>query len=55
MHALNSGLKSVTSFQAAQGMEQCRLACGGHGYLMASGIPTIFGVVVGGCTSEGEF
>lgn len=54
LHALNSGLKSVTSFQTAQGIEQCRLSCGGHGYLLASGIPQIFGVAVGGCTYEGK-
>jgi acyl-CoA oxidase len=33
LHALNSGLKSVTSFQTAQGIEQCRMSCGGHGLL----------------------
>jgi acyl-CoA oxidase len=54
LHALNSGLKSVTSFQTAQGIEQCRMACGGHGYSKGSGIPQIFGIAVGGCTYEGE-
>jgi acyl-CoA oxidase len=54
LHALNCGLKSVVSFQTAQGIEQCRLACGGHGYSKGSGIPQLFGVAVGGCTYEGE-
>ncbi|KAI6207197.1 hypothetical protein M3Y99_01861900 [Aphelenchoides fujianensis] len=54
LHALNSGLKSVVSFQTAQGIEQCRMACGGHGYSKGSGFPQLFGVAVGGCTYEGE-
>jgi len=54
LHALSSGLKSVVTFQTAQGIEQCRMSCGGHGYSMASGIPQIFAVMVGGCTYEGE-
>ncbi|CAD5233697.1 unnamed protein product [Bursaphelenchus xylophilus] len=54
LHALNSGLKSVVSWQASQGVEQCRLGCGGHGYTCASALPQIYGLVVGGCTYEGE-
>lgn len=54
LHALGSGLKSVVSFQTAQGIEQCRLSCGGHGYSHASGLINLFGVAVGGCTYEGE-
>jgi acyl-CoA oxidase len=30
------------------------MSCGGHGYSLASGIPQIFSVMVGGCTYEGE-
>ncbi|CAD5231221.1 unnamed protein product [Bursaphelenchus okinawaensis] len=54
LHALNSGLKLVVSWQASQGVEQCRLGCGGHGYTCASALPQIYGLVVGGCTYEGE-
>ncbi|VDN25918.1 unnamed protein product [Gongylonema pulchrum] len=36
LHVLSSGLKSVVSWDVAQGIEQCRLACGGHGYSHAS-------------------
>ena len=32
IHALTSGLKSVVSYEVALGIEQCRMACGGHGY-----------------------
>lgn len=54
IHALSSGLKSVVSWEAAQGIEQCRLACGGHGYSLASAFPEIYAYSVGGCTYEGE-
>uniref|UniRef100_A0A8R1DXR3 Acyl-coenzyme A oxidase n=1 Tax=Caenorhabditis japonica TaxID=281687 RepID=A0A8R1DXR3_CAEJA len=54
LHALTSGLKSVVTHQTAQGIEQARMACGGHGYSQASYISEIFGVAVGGCTYEGE-
>uniref|UniRef100_A0A7E4UV06 Acyl-coenzyme A oxidase n=1 Tax=Panagrellus redivivus TaxID=6233 RepID=A0A7E4UV06_PANRE len=54
LHALASGLKAVATYQTALGIEQCRFACGGHGYSLASGIPQIYTVAVGGCTYEGE-
>jgi len=44
---LGSGLKAVTSWQITQGVEQCRLACGGHGYSDASGLPSIYTMVAG--------
>ena len=54
LHGLSSGLKSVVSWEVAQGIEQCRLACGGHGYSQASAFPEIYSYAVGGCTYEGE-
>uniref|UniRef100_A0A914CAU6 Glucuronosyltransferase n=1 Tax=Acrobeloides nanus TaxID=290746 RepID=A0A914CAU6_9BILA len=54
LHALSCGLKAITSHQAALGLEQCRMACGGHGYSQASGFPLKYTVAVGGCTYEGE-
>ncbi|GMS93122.1 hypothetical protein PENTCL1PPCAC_15297, partial [Pristionchus entomophagus] len=54
LHAITSGLKSVVTFMAGLGIEQCRMACGGHGYSDASGLPKLYGVQVGGCTYEGE-
>jgi acyl-CoA oxidase len=49
LHALSSGLKAVVTFQVAQGIEQCRMSCGGHGYSLASGIPQIYAIMIGGC------
>ncbi|KAK0413425.1 hypothetical protein QR680_006796 [Steinernema hermaphroditum] len=54
LHAITSGLKSVVTHQTGLGIEQCRMACGGHGYSQASGIPMIYTVAIGGCTYEGE-
>ncbi|CAB16866.1 Acyl-coenzyme A oxidase acox-1.4 [Caenorhabditis elegans] len=54
LHALTSGLKSVVTHQTGEGIEQARMACGGHGYSMASYISEIYGIAIGGCTYEGE-
>ncbi|KAK0408013.1 hypothetical protein QR680_003724 [Steinernema hermaphroditum] len=54
LHALTSGLKAVVTHQTGQGIEQCRMACGGHGYSEASGIPLLYTQAIGGCTYEGE-
>lgn len=54
LHALTSGLKSITSYEAELGIDQCRQACGGHGYSLAARISDILGVAVGACTYEGE-
>ncbi|GMR51611.1 hypothetical protein PMAYCL1PPCAC_21806 [Pristionchus mayeri] len=54
LHALTSALKSVCSFSCATAVEQCRMACGGHGYSMASGIPNLYTFAIAGCTYEGE-
>ncbi|KAK0524752.1 hypothetical protein OC842_005731 [Tilletia horrida] len=40
MHATSSGLKSYTSIASAQSIEDCRRACGGHGFSLAAGLPT---------------
>ena len=34
LHALSSGLKATITWEMCQGIEQCRLSCGGHGYLL---------------------
>ena len=33
-----AGLKGLTTFLATNGMEDLRKCCGGHGYLLSSGI-----------------
>ena len=54
LHALSSGLKAFCSYGAMSGIEQCRLACGGHGFSSASGIPKIYTNITAACTYEGE-
>ncbi|XP_078033194.1 acyl-coenzyme A oxidase 1 [Augochlora pura] len=54
LHALSCCLKAVASSDAATGVEQVRLACGGHGYMDASNLPTTYGLVTAVCTYEGE-
>jgi acyl-CoA oxidase len=53
-HATSAGLKAVSSAVAADGIEECRKACGGHGYSMFSGIPSIFASYVPATTYEGD-
>lgn len=47
-------LKAVASADAAAGVEQVRLSCGGHGYMDASNLPATYGLVTAICTYEGE-
>lgn len=54
MHAISCCLKAICSADAAAGVETCRLACGGHGYMDASNFPTIYGMATAVCTYEGE-
>ncbi|KFO35628.1 Peroxisomal acyl-coenzyme A oxidase 1 [Fukomys damarensis] len=54
LHALTAGLKAFTTWTANTGIEECRLACGGHGYSHCSGIPNIYVTFTPACTFEGE-
>ncbi|KAF7991392.1 hypothetical protein HCN44_002954 [Aphidius gifuensis] len=54
LHALSCCLKAVASSDAASGVEQLRLACGGHGYMDSSNLPATYGLVTAVCTYEGE-
>ncbi|CAK9217123.1 unnamed protein product [Sphagnum troendelagicum] len=54
VHACTAGLKSMTTAITADGIEECRKLCGGHGYLCASGLPELYAVYVPACTYEGD-
>lgn len=54
LHALSCCLKSVTTTEAASCVETLRLACGGHGYMTCSNLPTTYGMVTAAVTYEGE-
>ncbi|KAL1316042.1 peroxisomal acyl-coenzyme A oxidase 1 [Arachis duranensis] len=53
-HACTAGLKSLTTSATADGIEECRKLCGGHGYLNSSGLPELFAVYAPACTYEGD-
>lgn len=54
LHALSCCLKAVSTADAAECVERCRLSCGGHGYMHASNLPLTYGHVTAACTYEGE-
>ncbi|XP_064821053.1 peroxisomal acyl-coenzyme A oxidase 1-like isoform X1 [Oncorhynchus masou masou] len=54
LHALSAGLKAFTTWTASEGIEVCRMACGGHGYSRCSALPDIYVNFVATCTYEGE-
>ncbi|XP_043716446.1 peroxisomal acyl-coenzyme A oxidase 1-like [Telopea speciosissima] len=53
-HACTAGLKSLTTTATADGIEECRKLCGGHGYLCSSGLPELYAAYVPACTYEGD-
>ena len=53
-HALTAGLKAYATQIAADGVEDARKCCGGHGYSLLSGLPDIVAAVTPHCTWEGE-
>ncbi|XP_059058405.1 probable peroxisomal acyl-coenzyme A oxidase 1 [Achroia grisella] len=54
MHALACCLKAMCTSDITALVENCRRACGGHGYMRSSNLPTLYGMVTAGCTYEGE-
>ncbi|GAB5586978.1 hypothetical protein Unana1_01878 [Umbelopsis nana] len=54
LHASSSGLKSLCTTIAIQGIEDCRRACGGHGYSMFSGLGSFYQDYLPNVTWEGD-
>ncbi|XP_058144216.1 peroxisomal acyl-coenzyme A oxidase 2 isoform X2 [Dasypus novemcinctus] len=54
LHALSAGLKALMTDLCVQAAEMCRRACGGHGYSMLSGLPSVVTTLIAACTYEGE-
>eukprot|EP01012_Entosiphon_sulcatum_P053751 TRINITY_DN7403_c0_g1_i1.p2 TRINITY_DN7403_c0_g1~~TRINITY_DN7403_c0_g1_i1.p2 ORF type:complete len:641 (+),score=126.22 TRINITY_DN7403_c0_g1_i1:2482-4404(+) len=55
LHATSAGLKGLCCFLAAEGMEDCRKCCGGHGYLLNAGIASHWADYVWQVTAEGDY
>jgi acyl-CoA oxidase len=53
VHALSSGLKACATWDCLAGVEECRKACGGHGYSAYAGIGHIWANGVASQTYEG--
>ena len=54
LHAISCGLKSLASTTAAEGLEVCRRACGGHGYSSFAGIGSWYADYLPTATWEGD-
>ncbi|KAI1004122.1 Acyl-coenzyme A oxidase [Podosphaera aphanis] len=54
LHQLMCGLKAWCTQTASDGAEECRKMCGGHGFMMISGLPDIVSHATAMCTFEGE-
>ena len=55
IHASSAGLKGLCTQLAADGIEDCRKCCGGHGYLLSSGVAALAADYVWQTTAEGDF
>jgi acyl-CoA oxidase len=54
IHALSSSAKPLAGWLARDGIQECREACGGHGYLKAAGIGYLRDDNDANCTYEGD-
>lgn len=54
LHAISCALKAFGSTTAAEGLEVCRRACGGHGYSSFSGIGSFYADYLPTVTWEGD-
>lgn len=54
LHATSCGLKALGSTTAAEGLEVCRRACGGHGYSAFAGIGSLYSDYLPTTTWEGD-
>ncbi|XP_022188658.2 peroxisomal acyl-coenzyme A oxidase 3 isoform X2 [Nilaparvata lugens] len=54
IHAMSSAGKPLTGWTARDGIQECREACGGHGFLKISGISDLRNDNDPNCTYEGD-
>ncbi|XP_013101539.2 peroxisomal acyl-coenzyme A oxidase 3 [Stomoxys calcitrans] len=54
IHAVSSAAKPICTWAARDGIQECREACGGHGYLKSSGLGDLRNDNDANCTYEGE-
>lgn len=54
MHTISSGTKAFYTWMTLEGLEVCRQSCGGAGYSMHSGLPTLVQDYAAQVTYEGD-
>uniref|UniRef100_A0A8C7E9Y7 Acyl-coenzyme A oxidase n=1 Tax=Nothoprocta perdicaria TaxID=30464 RepID=A0A8C7E9Y7_NOTPE len=54
LHAFSSGFKALITQHCTSGVEICLRACGGHGYSLLSGLPSLYTRIIASCIYEGE-
>jgi acyl-CoA oxidase len=54
LHLQTVGAKVYSTHIASQGVETCRIACGGHGYSALSGFGRMYAHTVNAVTYEGD-
>ncbi|NWI13616.1 ACOX2 oxidase, partial [Crypturellus soui] len=54
LHAFSSGFKAIVTQHCTSGVEICLRACGGHGYSLLSGLPSLYTKIIASCIYEGE-
>ncbi|XP_045124550.1 peroxisomal acyl-coenzyme A oxidase 1-like [Portunus trituberculatus] len=54
LHILSCAIKALSAQDSTQGIETCRLACGGHGYIASSRLPSLYTSTTCTITYEGE-
>ncbi|KFQ14038.1 Peroxisomal acyl-coenzyme A oxidase 2, partial [Leptosomus discolor] len=54
LHAFSSGFKAMVTQYSTSAVEICLRACGGHGYSLLSGLPSLYTKILASCIYEGE-
>jgi acyl-CoA oxidase len=54
LHCIISLYKSYVTFGILDGIEECRRSCGGHGFLMLSGLPSLYLEYLPAITYDGD-
>jgi hypothetical protein len=54
LHCIVSLYKSYVTFNALEAIEECRRSCGGHGYMMLSGLPSLYAEYLPSITYDGD-
>ena len=54
LHCIASLYKSYTTYSVLEGIEEARRSCGGHGFMMLSGLPSLYTEYLPAITYDGD-